>query len=221
MVKFRSLYNDPNDRQILTVVSTPTGQVTIFEPSKDDVQEIMQMQDMVAAFNQQSEEDNTLDIDGTSILRELIPRLTDLEIDPDMSDEEMSQIIENPSLELLEINSVIQDIVTKIYTLMINNFRGELELQKLVNASEEIGDQTLGMYISEATKTDEGRKTIASINKLSKEVKDKQSNDNETNEEAKAKEKKAFDKNAEILKPDSYENSIKDELANRFKDFQE
>lgn len=221
MVKFRSLYNDPNDRQILTVVSTPTGQVTIFEPSKDDVQEIMQMQDMVAAFNQQSEEDNTLDIDGTSILRELIPRLTDLEIDPDMSDEEMSQIIENPSLELLEINSVIQDIVTKIYTLMINNFRGELELQKLVNASEEIGDQTLSMYISEATKTDEGRKTIAGINKLSKEVKDKQGNYNETNEEEKAKEKKAFDKNAEILKPDSYENSIKDELANRFKDFQE
>lgn len=98
MVQFNSFYNDPNNRQILEVINTPTGAVTIFEPSKDDVNKIMQLKEMVDAFNQENVDENLLDINGTTILKELIPLLTDLEIDPDMTDEEMAQIIENPTV---------------------------------------------------------------------------------------------------------------------------
>ncbi|MRG74502.1 hypothetical protein [Limosilactobacillus reuteri] len=170
MVQFNSFYNDPNNRQILEVINTPTGAVTIFEPSKDDVNKIMQLKEMVDAFNQENTDENLLDINGTTILKELIPLLTDLEIDPDMTDEEMAQIIENPTVELSLITSVLSSVVTNIYTLMIMNFKNNLELRNMVDQTEEISDSALAMFISKQSKTDEGRKQIEEINKQSDKI---------------------------------------------------
>ena len=170
MVQFNSFYNDPNNRQILEVINTPTGAVTIFEPSKDDVDKIMQLKEMVDAFNQENADENLLDINGTTILKELIPLLTDLEIDPDMTDEEMAQIIENPTVELSLITSVLSSVVTNIYTLMIMNFKNNLELRNMVDQTEEISDSALAMFISKQSKTDEGRKQIEEINKQSDKI---------------------------------------------------
>lgn len=170
MVQFNSFYNDPNNRQILEVINTPTGAVTIFEPSKDDVNKIMQLKEMVDAFNQENADENLLDINGTTILKELIPLLTDLEIDPDMTDEEMAQIIENPTVELSLITSVLSSVVTNIYTLMIMNFKNNLELRNMVDQTEEISDSALAMFISKQSKTDEGRKQIEEINKQSEKI---------------------------------------------------
>ena len=170
MVQFNSFYNDPNNRQILEVINTPTGAVTIFEPSKDDVNKIMQLKEMVDAFNQENADENLLDINGTTILKELIPLLTDLEIDPDMTDEEIAQIIENPTVELSLITSVLSSVVTNIYTLMIMNFKNNLELRNMVDQTEEISDSALAMFISKQSKTDEGRKQIEEINKQSEKI---------------------------------------------------
>ena len=170
LVQFNSFYNDPNNRQILEVINTPTGAVTIFEPSKDDVNKIMQLKEMVDAFNQENVDENLLDINGTTILKELIPLLTDLEIDPDMTDEEMAQIIENPTVELSLITSVLSSVVTNIYTLMIMNFKNNLELRNMVDQTEEISDSALAMFISKQSKTDEGRKQIEEINKQSDKI---------------------------------------------------
>lgn len=170
LVQFNSFYNDPNNRQILEVINTPTGAVTIFEPSKDDVNKIMQLKEMVDAFNQENADENLLDINGATILKELIPLLTDLEIDPDMTDEEMAQIIENPTVELSLITSVLSSVVTNIYTLMIMNFKNNLELRNMVDQTEEISDSALAMFISKQSKTDEGRKQIEEINKQSDKI---------------------------------------------------
>ena len=170
MVQFNSFYNDPNNRQILEVINTPTGAVTIFEPSKDDVNKIMQLKEMVDAFNQENVDENLLDINGTTILKELIPLLTDLEIDPDRTVEEMAQIIENPTVELSLITSVLSSVVTNIYTLMIMNFKNNLELRNMVDQTEEISDSALAMFISKQSKTDEGRKQIEEINKQSDKI---------------------------------------------------
>ena len=170
LVQFNSFYNDPNNRQILEVINTPTGAVTIFEPSKDDVNKIMQLKEMVDAFNQENADENLLDINGTTILKELIPLLTDLEIDPDMTDEEMAQIIENPTVELSLITSVLSSVVTNIYTLMIMNFKNNLELRNMVDQTEEISDSALAMFISKQSKTDEGRKQIEEINRQSDKI---------------------------------------------------
>lgn len=220
MVQFNSFYNDPNNRQILEVINTPTGAVTIFEPSKDDVNKIMQLKEMVDAFNQENTDENLLDINGTTILKELIPLLTDLEIDPDMTDEEMAQIIENPTVELSLITSVLSSVVTNIYTLMIMNFKNNLELRNMVDQTEEISDSALAMFISKQSKTDEGRKQIEEINKQSdkivkmetaiKQAEEKEKTNAKPEEESQTSENKLVNKNKMVHK-----NSASNEMDRR------
>ena len=75
LVQFNSFYNDPNNRQILEVINTPTGAVTIFEPSKDDVNKIMQLKEMVDAFNQENADENLLDINAVSYTHLTLPTI--------------------------------------------------------------------------------------------------------------------------------------------------
>ena len=214
-VKFRSLYSDPKNRTIRMVVDTPTGPVTIFEPTSDDIREIMQLDDMVAAFNQESDGDNELDISGTTIMKELIPRLTDLDLD-DMTDDEITEVVENLTIEGNVILACLTSIVTYIYTLMIMNFENNLDLNNMVKMSAQISDKAFGMYINEAAKTDEGRKQMQEINKQASKVipmiKDKNAE-----KAADSKEKSEDFKDATVLDPNNYQKSI-EEQVNRFED---
>lgn len=214
MVKFRSLYNNPENRNILSVVETPTGAVTIFEPSTDDIEAIMQMDDMVAAFNANADDDATLEISGAPLLRDLIPRLTDLEFD-DMTDEEIEKVVDHLNLEGNEIMATLTNIVTHIYTVMILNFRNELEMQNMVELSEKISDSTLSMYITKAAKTDAGREQIAKINDEASTIKQMQA-DNKSEE--KGTDKVVDMKDASILKPNSYTDEVKEGVKGHFSD---
>lgn len=172
MVKFKNLYSDPENRPILNVIDSPTGKITVFEPSKDDVAKIIQMDGMIASFNQEPSEDNMLQVDGPEILKKLIPMLTDIEIDPDMTDEEMNEVIENPTVELMQVNAILESVVTHIYQLMILSFKTELDLQRMVGASYESADKAVGMLLDSASKSAEGRQLLDEINKTSKEAKE-------------------------------------------------
>ena len=214
-VKFRSLYSDPENRTIRMVVDTPTGPVTIFEPTSDDIREIMQLDDMVAAFNQESTEDNELDISGTTIMKELIPRLTDLDLD-DMTDDEITEVVENLTIEGNVILACLTSIVTYIYTLMIMNFENNLDLNNMVKMSAQISDKAFGMYINEAAKTDEGRKQMQEINKQASKV-IPMTKDKNAEKAADSKEKSDDFKDATVLDPNNYQKSI-EEQVNRFED---
>lgn len=214
MVKFRSLYNDPENRNVLSVVNTPTGTVTIFEPSTEDIEAIMQMDDMIAAFNSTADDETTLEISGAPLLRELIPRLTDLEID-DMNDEEIKKVVEHLNVEGNEIMSTLTSIVTHIYTIMLLNFRNELELQNMVNMSEQISDSTMDMYITKAAKTDEGRAQLQKIQEQASTIKKMQAGDKASNDN---NDKVVDMDKASILEPESYTNEVKEGLEGHFSD---
>lgn len=215
-VKLRSLYSDPENRSIRMVVDTPTGQVTIFEPTNEDLQEIMQLDDMVAAFNQESDGDNELDISGTTIMKELIPRLTDLDMDG-MSDDEITEVIEHLTVEGNVIMACLTSIVTHIYTIMIMNFENNLDLNNMVKMSEQISDKAFGMYINEAAKTDEGRKQMQEINKQASKVIPMVKSKGTKKEMDPAEEKSKDFKDATVLDPNNYQKSI-EEQVNRFED---
>lgn len=214
-VKFRSLYSDPQNRTIRMVVDTPTGPVTIFEPTSDDIREIMQLDDMVAAFNQESDGDNELDVSGTTIMKELIPRLTDLDLD-DMTDDEITEVIENLTIEGNVILACLTSIVTYIYTLMIMNFENNLDLNNMVKMSAQISDKAFGTYINEVVKTDEGRRQMQEINKQASKV-ILMTKDKNAEKAADSKEKSDDFKDATVLDPNNYQKSI-EEQVNRFED---
>ena len=212
-VKFRSLYSDPENRTIRMVVDTPTGVVTIFEPTNDDIREIMQLDDMVAAFNQENSEENELDISGTTIMKELIPRLTDLDLD-DMTDDEITEVINNLTVEGNVIMACLTSIVTHIYTIMLMNFENNLDLNNMAKMSEKMSDKAFSMYVNEAAKTDEGRRQMQEINKQASKVislRDK------TNADKSDKTAEADMKDATVLDPDNYQKSIEAQI-DRFED---
>lgn len=216
MVQFKSLYVDPENRPIRAIVDTPTGAVTIFEPTQENVAAIMSLQDMVTAFNQENDGENTLEISGNTIMRELIPRLTDIELDPDMTDEEMAKIIANPTVELNCIIQYLSSIVTNIYKLMILNFKAELELQSLLDLNEETNDQSVAAYVQKAAKTDEGREGLRNIQKASAAyLKSVEGNSEGTEAEEETQAESApvnVDESSEDLDPESYQKGLKDQL---------
>lgn len=174
MVKFRSLYNDPENRMIREIIEGATGPITIYEPSQNDIDRIMQMNDMIASFNSEpkdgEEEDGmTLNVRGETILKELIPLLTDIEIDEDMTEDEMQKIIENPTIDLLNVMQVLSGIVTQIYTFMILHYRNTVQMEDVMERSEDVRDTTMDRYVSAAAKTDEGRQMLSGLAKSAAE----------------------------------------------------
>lgn len=171
MVKFRSFYNDPENRNIMEIVQTPTGAVTIYEPTTEDIRTIMSLDDAIAAMNQEvnSDEGNTITLHEASILKVLIPRLTDLDME-DLTDDEIDEIIGNLNAEGSLLMASLERVISQIYTLMIINFSNQQMLKKLIDISDDLTDQTLGMYITQAAKTDEGRRQIHELNQQAKKV---------------------------------------------------
>lgn len=220
MVQLKSLYADPESRQIRDVITTPTGQITIFEPTMEDTQAIMELQDLVASFNQDGDEStNYLDISGVTVLKDIIPRLTDIEIPEDMTDEEIAKVVENPTVEMRSVMSYLSSIVTHIYKLMILNYKNDLELQDLVKDSEEISNQTMGMYIRNAVKTDEGRSSISEIQKQATALVKQEEQDGSAPKQAEvATADQKLDTTAKVLDPNNYNKELSDSLSDKYGD---
>ena len=100
VVLLSQLKNDPEQRTIRAVIPTKNEQIIVYEPTKQDVSDILDLKDMLAEFNN-GMATGELEVSGQTIMRELIPMLNNMEIDEGMSDEEMQNIIDNPSLPLL------------------------------------------------------------------------------------------------------------------------
>ena len=195
MVKFRSFYNDPENRNIMEIIQTPTGAVTIYEPTTEDIRTIMSLDDAIAAMNQEvnSDEGNTITLHEASILKVLIPRLTDLDME-DLTDDEIDEIISNLNAEGSLLMASLEHVISQIYTLMIINFSNQQMLKKLT-------DQTLGMYITQAAKTDEGRRQIHELNQQAKKVAEMQKQEEQEMSEEDSDEGVSFN-DAPSLDPD-------------------
>ena len=179
MVKFRSLYNDPENRMIREIIDGTTGPITIFEPSQSDIDRIMQMNDVVSSFNAEpadDEEGATLDVHAETILKELIPLLTDIEIEDDMTEGEMQKIIENPTIDLLNVTEVLSGIVTQVYTFMLLRYRNLMDMEDMTERSEDTKDATMDRYVSAAAKTDEGRMMLSGLAQNANELSEAKAN---------------------------------------------
>lgn len=166
MVKFESLGNTPNERAVRYVVSSPTGTIKIFEPSKEDISRILSLQDFITNLNQDVEEgdQHMLDISGLTIMRDLIPMLTDIEFDEDMTDEELEKIINNPTVALMEVTKVLTGIMVSVYKMMILEAQNHLIENDMALETAKTENQAAERLMQMASLTDEGREMVKQIN---------------------------------------------------------
>lgn len=95
----------------------------------------------------------------------------------------------------------LEHVISQIYTLMIINFSNQQMLKKLIDISDDLTDQTLGMYITQAAKTDEGRRQIHELNQQAKKVAEMQKQEEQEMSEEDSDEGVSFN-DAPSLDPD-------------------
>lgn len=164
MVKFTDLRNNPNNRKVRNVIMSGTETIRVFEPSKEDTQKIIDMQERFI------DEGDTVEISGATVVRELVPLLTDIEGFDELTDEELEKILDEPSLALTQVQQEIEIIITEVYKTILLHSRKQLQSAdfniEAFRINAESADRILALNSREnpdGKSTDEMQKKIADL----------------------------------------------------------
>ena len=146
MVQFSELMNHKKNRQVREVVFVKGESIHIYEPSKEDVEVIVSLQEKFS----NSEKDKTkVSVTGEDLVVILFPLLTNIEGMDKLSKEEIAEIVDNPSLALTQASHVIEGIITEVYKMTILQARNRiLETDfrmESVRTTSEIVEKALGL----------------------------------------------------------------------------
>ena len=183
-MKLSYLKNTKEYRKIRDVVMSSGSTVNIFEPTLEEIDEILKLQDDWVS-------DEGMNISGADVVKVLFPMLTDLEGIDEMTESDIQEVIDNPSNAFIQIQYHIETIITEVYKTAILKARKEILEKDLevenYKVSEEVFDRTL---------------SLAAKNNGTKEVFDKLQ---EAEEEFKQAEE-----NEKITKLEDYKNQEKE-----------
>ena len=183
-MKLSYLKNTKEHRKIRDVVMSSGSTVNIFEPTLEEIDEILILQDEWVS-------DEGMNISGADVVKVLFPMLTDLEGIDEMTESEVQEVIDNPSNAFIQIQYHIETIITEVYKTAILKARKEILEKDLevesYKVSEEVFDRTL---------------SLAAKNNGTKEVFDKLQNAEEEFNQA--------EENEKITKLEDYKAQEKD-----------
>lgn len=141
-MKLSYLKNTKEYRKIRDVVMSSGSTVNIFEPTLEEIDEILNLQDEWVS-------DEGMNISGADVVKVLFPMLTDLEGIDEMTESEVQEVIDNPSNAFIQIQYHIETIITEVYKTAILKARKEILEKDLevenYKVSEEVFDRTLSL----------------------------------------------------------------------------
>ena len=183
-MKLSYLKNTKEYRKIRDVVMSSGSTVNIFEPTLEEIDEILKLQDEWVS-------DEGMNISGADVVKILFPMLTDLEGIDEMTESDVQEVIDNPSNAFIQIQYHIETIITEVYKTAILKARKEILEKDLevenYKVSEEVFDRTL---------------SLAAKNNGTKEVFDKLQEAEEAFKQA--------EENEKITKLEDYKNQEKE-----------
>ena len=175
--------------------------VNIFEPTLEEIDEILNLQDEWVS-------DEGMSISGADVVKVLFPMLTDLEGIDEMTESDVQEVIDNPSNAFIQIQYHIETIITEVYKTAILKARKEILEKDLevesYKVSEEVFDRTL---------------SLAAKNNGTKEVFDKLQNAEEEFNQAEENEK--ITKLEDYKKQEKESESTLDEAQIKLAQFKE
>ena len=141
-MKLSYLKNTKEYRKIRDVVMSSGSTVNIFEPTLEEIDEILKLQDEWVS-------DEGMSISGADVVKVLFPMLTDLEGIDEMTESDVQEVIDNPSNAFIQIQYHIETIITEVYKTAILKARKEILEKDLevenYKVSEEVFDRTLSL----------------------------------------------------------------------------
>ncbi|WP_151035690.1 hypothetical protein [Bacillus wiedmannii] len=109
------------ERQVRELVRTPQGNIEVYEPTVDDIADIIDLQrDKGLGMD-----GGKIAFDGVDVMKTLFPMLTNIDFG-DISDEELGKIIENPSIHLLIAQQYVAQVVAEANKLYAQRVKTEL-----------------------------------------------------------------------------------------------
>lgn len=144
-MKLENLKNTAEDRKIRDVVMSAGTSINVYEPTIEDIDTIIDLQ-------QKWVENDDMQIAGIEVIKVLFPMLTDMEGIDDMTDEEISDVVNNPTNALLQIQYHIETIITEVYKTALLKTRKEILDADLSVESYKVGEETIGRTIALSAK---------------------------------------------------------------------
>lgn len=169
------------ERVIRETVKTPTGLIEIYEPNVGEVVFIMDLQR--DSMDGESISDlETVSFDGKTVLTKLFPMLTNIDMS-NVSEEELINTIENPSIHLLIAQQYVAQIISEINHLYVEQMKTKLKESENVMSMVELMNQIPMAIIESAKQSGQYTELIENVEKLSKEVDEAIVKENEKVEE--------------------------------------
>lgn len=144
-MKLENLKNTAEDRKIRDVVMSAGTSINVYEPTIEDIDTIIDLQ-------QKWVENDDMQIAGIEVIKVLFPMLTDMEGIDDMTDEEISDVVNNPTNALLQIQYHIETIITEVYKTALLKTRKEILDTDLSVESYKVGEETISRTIALSAK---------------------------------------------------------------------
>lgn len=201
MVKFANLGNSIKERKIREVIVSGKDKIVVYEPSVEDVDNIINYQEtFVKGLNT-----GEIAIDGVDIVKVLFPMLTDIEGIDELTDEEINAIVAEPSLAYLQVEQVIKGIIVEIYKTLVITSRTELIEMDLIKENENVQNTALDAIMKQAAKVYGAEDLLQKIENASENLRKAQANE--------------FQKdlnNVVEFKPKENENDTTDQLKDQY-----
>lgn len=156
-----------DERQLRELISTPQGSIEVYEPTLDVLTTIIDLQ----RDNNLGMEDGTVSFSGVDVIKILFPLLTNIEFE-DISDEELAQIIENPSVHLLIAQQVVAQIISEANKLYAERIKTELMNTESTMAQMELMNSIPSLIIEKAKKDGTVAKLLDKVDDARKGLED-------------------------------------------------
>lgn len=149
MAHLSSLSNSRTDRKIREVIENGEETIYVYEPSADDVDYIIDIHDRL---NDELATLGEISITGEMMVKEIFPRLTNIKGIDEMTDDEIAYVIANPSIAMLQVQHMIEIIVTQVYkTVILSAKRSILDADFKAGTTSYIGgiaDRAMALHAS-------------------------------------------------------------------------
>lgn len=108
-------------RQVREFINSPQGTIEIYEPTASDLEAIIELQRSEGIDGSSG----TISIEGALVVRGLMPLLTNINLG-ELTDEELQDIINRPTVHLIIAQQYIAQIVAEANKLFVEKIRTEM-----------------------------------------------------------------------------------------------
>lgn len=166
-INFKELTTAQEGRQIREIISTPQGAIEVYEPTLDNISDIIDLQ----RSQDFGANGGVVSFDGITVVRTLFPLLTNIDMG-DLTDEELEIVIDNPSIHLLIAQQIVAQIVAESNKLYAERVKTELMNTESTLAQVELMNTIPQMIVETAKRDGKVSELVEKVEQVGKELED-------------------------------------------------